>query len=228
MSKIIIPRTAPFATFMAFTGINELNHFLGDKGIVSFSPSLHLYLYPIRILIVSLLLVAFWKEYNEIRVRDILHSRDTTLSLTVGIIVFFLWINMPWTVGASDTAAGYNPAAVSENFTQNSLIGIRLLGASVVVPIMEELFWRSFVMRYIINPDFSKVSLGKFSWGSLLIGNVLFGLEHHYLTAGIMAGVAYSILLYRSRSLLQCIMAHGVTNLILGIYVLKTGQWQFW
>ncbi|MGA7827253.1 MAG: CPBP family glutamic-type intramembrane protease [Geobacteraceae bacterium] len=56
----------------------------------------------------------------------------------------------------------------------------------------------------------------------------MFGLEHNLFLAGIMAGIAYNLLLYRTKSLSACILAHGLTNLALGIYVLQTGKWYFW
>jgi CAAX prenyl protease-like protein len=56
----------------------------------------------------------------------------------------------------------------------------------------------------------------------------MFGFEHNYILAGIMAGVAYNILLYKTRSLAQCVLAHAVTNLALAVYVVVTGNWQFW
>ncbi|MBW2187625.1 MAG: CAAX prenyl protease-related protein, partial [Deltaproteobacteria bacterium] len=57
---------------------------------------------------------------------------------------------------------------------------------------------------------------------------VLFGLEHHLIIAGMMAGALFNLLLYRTRSIAQCILSHAVANLALGLYVLQTGQWQFW
>ena len=57
---------------------------------------------------------------------------------------------------------------------------------------------------------------------------LLFGMEHNYIIAGVMAGVAYNLLAVYSRSIAHCVLSHGVTNLILGIYVLTTGKWQFW
>jgi CAAX prenyl protease-like protein len=57
---------------------------------------------------------------------------------------------------------------------------------------------------------------------------VLFGLEHNFILAGVMAGIAYNLLLYRTKSLAHCILAHAVTNLALAIYVITTGKWQFW
>ena len=93
---------------------------------------------------------------------------------------------------------------------------------------MEEIFWRSFLIRYIISSDFEKIPIGRFTWSSFLISTVLFGLEHNLFLAGMMAGIAYNLLLYRTKSLAHCIFAHAVTNLLLGIYVLATGKWQFW
>jgi CAAX prenyl protease-like protein len=93
---------------------------------------------------------------------------------------------------------------------------------------MEELFWRSFLIRYIIGNDFSKIPIGTFSWASFLITVVLIGLEHHYFLAGMMAGAVFNLLLYFTRSISQCILAHAVANLALGIYVLQTGKWLFW
>ena len=105
---------------------------------------------------------------------------------------------------------------------------MRLAGAAIVVPIMEELFWRSFLIRYLINEDFSSIQIGFFTFKSCLITIVLFGLEHQFIIAGIMAGILYNLLLYRTRSIAACIASHALTNLLLGLYVLKTGAWRFW
>jgi CAAX prenyl protease-like protein len=43
-----------------------------------------------------------------------------------------------------------------------------------------------------------------------------------------MAGVAYALVLYQTKSIAQCILAHAVTNFLLGIYVVQTGKWYFW
>jgi CAAX prenyl protease-like protein len=57
---------------------------------------------------------------------------------------------------------------------------------------------------------------------------ILFGLEHHRIVVGIIAGIIYNLLLIRQKKLSGCILAHGVTNLGLGIYVLVTESWMFW
>jgi hypothetical protein len=93
---------------------------------------------------------------------------------------------------------------------------------------MEELFWRSFLMRYLIDPDFRSVPMGAFTWLSFLGVAVLFGLEHHRVLVGILAGLLYGFLLIRQKKLQGVILAHGVTNLGLGIYIVLTGNWMFW
>lgn len=109
------------------------------------------------------------------------------------------------------------------------LAAIRLFGASIVVPVMEELFWRSFLIRWIINPeDFKNIPLGTFTLSSFAITVVLFGLEHHLWLAGMVAGAIYNGVLYKTRGLWPCVIAHAVTNLTLGIHVLITQEWQWW
>jgi CAAX prenyl protease-like protein len=93
---------------------------------------------------------------------------------------------------------------------------------------MEELFWRSFLLRYIVDDKIDTVPIGTFTWASCIVTVVLFGLEHNFILAGIMAGVFYNLLLYWSRSIVQCVLAHAVTNLALSIYIVYTGRWQFW
>ncbi len=107
-------------------------------------------------------------------------------------------------------------------------IAIRLLGSSIIVPVMEELFWRSFLLRYLVNPDFRRIPIGTFTPSALAISVVLFGIEHNQWFAGIIAGLLYTLLLHRTKSLFSCIVAHAVTNFLLGIYVLTTEQWQYW
>jgi len=108
------------------------------------------------------------------------------------------------------------------------LIGVRLLGSSLVVPVMKEMFWRSFLMRYLINPDFRSEPIGAFTRFSFLEVAVLFGLEHHRVIVGIIAGLLYCLLLIRLKNLKGVIIAHGVTNLGLGIYIVITRNWMFW
>ncbi len=228
MKQEFWPRIVPFAVFMGFIGIQEGVVSLVEQGWLLLSEQQLLFLYPIKTLVVFALLLFYARRYTELNFCDLHKLADTALSILVGVVVFILWINMDWDFATLGASRGFDPTLIADDGVRSSLIVFRLLGAALVVPIMEELFWRSFLLRYIINADFSKVAVGLFSWPSFLLGAALFGLEHNLILAGVMAGVAYSLLLYRTKSIAQCVLAHAVTNLILGIYVLQTGQWQFW
>ena len=135
---------------------------------------------------------------------------------------------MDWSIAAFGETTLFDPFLIENATNRNLIIFSRIFGAALVVPIMEELFWRSFMLRYIITADFATVKVGTFSLTSFIICAVLFGLEHNMFLAGIMAGSCYSLLLYWTKSIFQCILAHAVTNLVLGIYVLQSGYWKFW
>lgn len=226
--KPYLPRIIPFGLFMAFIGAEEVLRFSGAKGLVSLSEQALLALYPLKALTVFFVLVYFSRRYSEIVLSDFKRAGLLAISTLWGLAVFFLWINMDWTAGSIGAAAGYNPLNSESPGMKAALIAFRVFGAVIVVPIMEELFWRSFLLRYIIDSKFMGVQIGHFTFPSFLISSILFGLEHSFIFAGIMAGIAYNLLLYRTKSIACCIVSHSVTNLALAIYVLLTGKWHFW
>ncbi len=221
-------RIIPFAVFMLFIGLQQVLEWTVMKGWLELTSRQMLYLYPIKALLVAGLLIFFWRKYTELHFNDFKNLRHTVASILLGLLVFVLWVNMDWGIATFGESQGFDPFLIDDVTTRNIMIFSRLFGAALVVPIMEELFWRSFMLRYIITADFMTIRIGTYTLTSFLICAVLFGLEHNLFLAGIMAGVAYSVLLYWSKSIYQCILAHAVTNLVLGIYVLKTGYWQFW
>jgi hypothetical protein len=207
----IFPYIIPFGTFLLLTGLASL------------IPASNIWLYPIKTIIVGVLLLMFRRTYTEIKLRVSL------LAIVAGLIVFVVWVLPEGYYPTLGEPTGLDPF---EQFTSRSWtvvwIGFRLIGAVVVVPIMEELFWRSFLLRYLINPDFKQIPVGAFSWLSFGGTVVLFGLEHHRWLPGIIAGIIYTLLLYRKKELFDCILAHAITNLALGLYVLVTRQWVYW
>jgi CAAX prenyl protease-like protein len=107
---------------------------------------------------------------------------------------------------------------------------VRFVRLVVVVPLLEEIFWRGFLLRYLINEDFTRVPFGTFSWLSFGVVTVGFCVEHSLpdYPAAILTGMLYNWVAYRTRRLSSCVLVHAITNLLLGIYVLRTGQWGFW
>jgi CAAX prenyl protease-like protein len=113
---------------------------------------------------------------------------------------------------------------------RDAFIGVRMVGAVLVVPVMEELFWRDFLWRQILAPnDFKLAAVGEWSLSALLIVSVAFATVHGnwWLTA-IVWGLMVGGLLAYTKSLGACIVAHATTNLLLAIYVLVSHDWAFW
>jgi len=144
--------------------------------------------------------------------------------------VFAVWIGVDINVPYPHlgTRAAFDPTSLEATAWGITFLVVRLYGLVLMVPVMEELFWRSFLLRYLVNPDFRRVPIGTFTPSALAISVVLFGVEHNQWFAGIVAGLLYTLLLYRTKSLFSCIVAHTVTNFLLGIYVLTTEHWQYW
>lgn len=185
------------------------------------------WLYAAQIAVVILALVWFARAYEELRPLA-LGWRDTLEAVVAGVAVFVLWINLdlPWAM-LGEPDAGFDPR-VNGGGIDWALVAVRIFGAAAVVPIMEELFWRSFILRWIDDPEFLRLSPAAASWRALAISAVVFGIEHNLWLAGILAGLAYGGLYMRSGKLWSPILAHAVTNLLLGLWVVATASWSFW
>jgi CAAX prenyl protease-like protein len=183
------------------------------------------WLYPAKIALVALLLALFWRQYEELS-RFHLKPLHALAALGTGVLVLVLWIGLDagWMIVGSP--AGFDPRV--DGRIDWLLVAIRIAGAALVVPVMEELFWRSFLMRWVDSPDFESVEPSQPSIKSFVITVVLFGFEHNLWLAGIVAGAAYSLLYMRHRNLWSPILAHAVTNGLLGVWVVRTGSWSYW
>ncbi|MDT7042651.1 CAAX prenyl protease-related protein [Candidatus Nitronereus thalassa] len=218
------PRILPFAAFMGFIAINS---FLGGSEANGNQGTFDLWSYPIKTLVVASLLMFFWSRFHELKGSIFVNWQEALVTIIVGLGVYALWVRMDWPWAIQGELSDYNPFVAGSTLGL-VLAGIRIFGASVIVPVMEELFWRSFLIRYVVNANFETVRLGTFTLGSFAATVVLFGLEHNLWLAGMMAGICYNGLLYWTGRLWPCIIAHAITNLVLGIHVLATGEWYWW
>ena len=209
-NKPFIPYVFPFALFAVC---------IYSGPILNIPQSI---MYPIKTVLVASSLIFFWNAYKQ----DIRFS-FSWLPVIAGILVFFIWILPEGTypqIGNSE----FNPYKYASGYGVYVVIASRLIGAVLVVPLMEELFWRSFALRFAIKSDFKSVPLGQFSWFSFIFISILFGIEHQRWLVGIFAGMIYSGVLYRRKNLFDAILSHAITNSLLGMYVLSTHQWSFW
>ena len=158
-------------------------------------------------------------------------------SILIGCVVFLLWIGpdvlIPgyrkhWLFSNSligSTHSSIDPAALSDP----SVLFWRTLRATLIVPIVEELFWRGWLMRWLIRSDFASVPLGAYKPLSFWFVALLFASEHGpYWDVALLTGVIYNAWMVRSRSMADCVLMHAVTNALLSIYVIATQQWQYW
>lgn len=107
---------------------------------------------------------------------------------------------------------------------------LRIAVAVTAVPIVEELFWRAFLLRALINwHHFERVPLGRFTWLSFLGTALLSTLQHpDHWAVSILCWLFYNALFYWTRSILCLVLVHGVTNLVLYIHVVRVDDWAFW
>ncbi len=107
---------------------------------------------------------------------------------------------------------------------------LRMIVACTAVPVAEELFWRGFLLRALINwHDFDRVPLGTFTWLSFLGTSLISTLQHpDNWGVSILCWMAFNAVFYWTRSLLCLILLHGFTNLVLYLIVLRVGDWAFW
>jgi CAAX prenyl protease-like protein len=158
-------------------------------------------------------------------------------SAAVGVAVFVIWIapDTLWPQWRSHwmfTNSIFGQARSS--LTQEALrdpvaLLLRTARAAVLVPVVEELFWRGWMMRWIQNPDFERVALGAWQPRAFWITAALFALEHgSYWDVGLLAGAAYNAWMVRTRNLADLVLAHAVTNSCLCAWVLTTGRFEYW
>ena len=185
------------------------------------------WLYAVQIGLVALALVYFSRRYVELGNPFAIGLKDVALAAVIGAGAFAAWINLELSWLSWVGADGFNPSQPDGSLS-GALILMRLAGAVIVVPVMEELFWRSFLLRWFEQSDFMRLSPQAVSGRSVLYCAIPFGLEHNLWFAGILAGLAYGWLYRHTGKLWVPILAHALTNLLLGIWVVYTGNWRFW
>ncbi len=215
-------RVLPFAVFMALLGLRGWAPADGSWGFDA------RWLYGAQVVIVGALLAVFWREYGELARQNLPDVREAVLAVAVGLGVFALWISLdaPWMTIGEPTAA-FAPVD-AQGRIDVPLVAVRWVGAALLVPVMEELFWRSFLMRWIASPRFEAVDPRRPGLRAIVLSTFCFMLAHTLWLAAIVAGLAYAWLYIRTGRLWTAVAAHAVTNGTLGAWVVASGQWQFW
>ncbi|HKX40492.1 MAG TPA: CAAX prenyl protease-related protein [Burkholderiaceae bacterium] len=221
-SRAAQARIVPFAVFMVLLA---LRGFMPGDGAWGLDPR---WLYGVTVLAVAALLAWYWREYGELARQTLPNAAEAALAVVVGLVVFVLWtrLDAPW-MQLGDASAAFVPVDANGQLIW-PLIALRWVGAALVVPVMEELFWRSFLMRWIRSPQFEAVPPQQAGMRAIVLSTFVFTLAHTLWLAAVIAGLAYAVLYMRTGKLWVAIVAHAVTNGALGAWVVTTGRWVFW
>jgi CAAX prenyl protease-like protein len=188
-------------------------------------------LLPLGVAVLAITLFVFSREVIDLQCSQLF------LSALAGIGVFVIWIlpdilfpgyRQHWLFQNPLTGAVRTSLSAQDLGSPLALV-FRSLRAVALVPIIEELFWRAWLMRWLISPDFERVPLGAYGLEPFTVTAVLFACEHGpYWDVGLAAGLFYNWWMVRTRSLGDCILAHAVTNACLCGYVIATHHWEYW
>lgn len=219
----------PLVVFMVMTSIEPTRPPDGEPS-GWFAYEAYPYLYAVKIGLTAAALAWSWPAIRG------LASRVSLLSVAVGVIGVVLWVllsqietsspALTWLLGERGTRSAYNPLEqISSRPAAWLFLAVRLVGLAVVVPLAEELCYRGFVMRFLTRADWWTVPLGQVSRMALLLGTALPVLAHPERLAALVWFSLVTWLMVKTGSFWNCVVAHGVTNLLLGVYVLVTGNW---
>jgi len=215
-------RVLPFILFLILTTCQ------GRIGLAS-----HFWFYAVKTLVGIALIAWMWSQVKEMR------WRISWEACCVGLACFLIWVGLDGVIprlgallgdAAEEKPWQWNPL---EFFTDHpalawTFVGIRVLGSTLIVPPLEEVFYRSAVYRYWVAPNIESVPLNRFHFKAFLATSILFGVVHQEWLAGIFCGAAFQWLVLRKGHLGDAMTAHAITNALLGLYVVWTDSWQFW
>ncbi len=240
-----VAHVAPFFIFMAFMLLSVLMEMTGFKSGFAWEPWYRRdpaqWIYPLQTLVTLGVLVFFWRNY------DFKPVRGLVLATLLGLLGIFLWIlpgHLFWTLGMeegwwknlgfTDRSEGFDPTILKEESGALFATGVflRFFRMVVVVALVEEIFWRGFLMRFLLDRDgdYWKVPFGKATVFSFFVVTGLVTVVHQrpdWLAAFIWGSLVFGLAV-RTKSLLACVWMHAVANLALGIYVMATGRWGYW
>ena len=155
-------------------------------------------------------------------------------AVAVGILVFVIWVGLdPFYPKLELLFAKGEPWNPFTQFGHASVegwffVGVRTLGSALIVPPIEETFFRSFLYRYFVRLDFTTMPFNRLHWLSLIVTCLMFGLVHYQWVAGFLCGLAFQGLVLRKNRLGDAMTAHAITNFLLGVWVVWKNDWIFW
>ena len=222
--KDLTAYVAPFALFMAGLVSVSGAKALGLTTFVGIPLDPMYWIYPFQTIICAGALLWFWRSY------DFGESSPVKLGvgLGVGLMVFGLWIAPQEVFHQARRLEGFDPEVLPG--ISAWMLSARFARLVIVVPLVEEIFWRGFLLRYLVREDFMALPFGSCNRFSFWAVVVAFTAVHAPVDwpAAFLTGILFNVIAVRTKSLTACVLAHAVANLALGVYICATRQWGFW
>jgi CAAX prenyl protease-like protein len=227
----------PYAVFVLVNALEPTPE--SSLNLPGFSISYDSYpvIYTAKIALVMAVMAALWPGYRQFQLKV------SPLAVGVGVVGAVVWVSLCrlqlehtaiGLAGLGDwisfgARSGFNPLAeyADRPLLAYGFLAVRFWGLSVVLPIIEEFFLRGFVMRYFFRPDWWNVPFGTMSKAAIVAGTIVPILTHP--TSEFFAvAVWFSLvtwLMWRTRNIWDCVVAHMITNFLLGVWVVTSGDW---
>jgi CAAX prenyl protease-like protein len=222
----IFPYLVPMCAYVA---LGAFEHWLPKVGEQP-DPRWYFAGYTARLFVVASL--AWWYRSAWKDLRPLPSGAHLALSVLVGLVVLGLWVGLdglypPIPGTGMDRRVGFDPTPLSP-IPRFAFVIVRLLGLVVLVPLIEELFWRSFMIRWLIDPNFQNVAIGRVTAISAGLTSVFFALVHPEWLPALLTGLLWAGLLRQTKSVGACFVSHVTANLALGAYIVTAGAWKYW
>jgi uncharacterized protein len=227
----------PFVVFMIVGSFEPTLEKAGGSIVgLSIPYSQYPLVYTLKIILTIAAIIYVLPGYREFP------FRVSPLAVAVGVVGVVLWIGicrldiehlylqpileklgLGWLIG--DGRPGFNPLEQLKDRPQWAwaFLTVRFIGLALVVPVIEEFFLRGFAMRFVMEKDWWKVPFGTVNRVAIVVGTVLPMLSHPELLATAVWFSLVTWLMLRTKNIWDCVIAHAVTNLLLGVYVVVMG-----
>lgn len=219
VTRDFLPYVAPMFAYIALSSL---------EGSLP-SPGWYPAAYAVKAAVVATIMWHYRSTCQDLRPRP--GILDLVLAAATGLVVIALWVgldglypDLPFMGGARQA---FDPNVLGPG-GKWAFIAVRMVGLVLLVPVFEELFWRSFLNRFVIDQEFWKVPIGRVTWLSAGVVSVLFAVAHPEWLPALLTGLIWAGLLWYTKSVSACVVSHVVANLALGVYVIATGHWKFW
>jgi CAAX prenyl protease-like protein len=217
------------APMVAFMGLTSLEGYLPRGPGGAAHPAWYPAFYALKMAVVTATLVAGRRVWaGDLRARP--SAVALAMAVGLGLLVTAGWVGLERLdyprMGLGDRQA-FDPGTIAGP-GRLAFLAVRLFGLVLLVPLFEELFWRSFLIRWIIDQDFARVPLGTVTPVAAGVTSALFAAAHPEWLPALLTGLAWAWLLWKTKSLRACVVSHAAANLALGVYVLTTGAYGLW